>query len=152
VPRARKALVYLFRPDADGRGGLTSHEVFIDGRPILTLKWAEYTALYLPAGKHTASVGAALLGPTAATPLDFEVKPGEVGALTLAVLPKVMQPGLSVATSKGLFVMPSTPAPGQSPEPWNWGYFANIEELPLLYRELKKRWYRKPATNDFASP
>jgi hypothetical protein len=148
-PPAGMALVYLFRSNAEA-GAFDVPTVIVDGKPVLALHAAEYTAIQLPAGPHTVRTDS--YDPSsypASRALAFTLAPGQVAALALEFsgLPRP-QTGYYLETKQGKMQMPDVRAPSESPFAWT---FVSDIEASALAAELRKRRFRAPGARELAA-
>jgi hypothetical protein len=150
-PQQGMGLVYVFRPDA-AAALMSAPVVRIDGKTVIALRAAEYTAIHLPAGRHTASLepeGFPANSP--ARDLEFVVESGQVGALALGFMRGPLERGGTTIPSKqGKMTIPPGASPTTTEGPFAWEYVPAIEASPL-YPELLQRRYR-PATSPEYAP
>jgi len=139
-----RALFYVFRVD-EAVAPLAVHAVRIDGKPVLPLQMAEYSVVYLSPGSHTVTIETAALATLpAARDFTFEVEANEVSALGLDYVGPVQE-------RPQIGFVPGTRTPTARDYYWTWDRIRYIETTPHMY-VLKKRWFRRAATTELATP
>ena len=142
-PPAGMALVYVFRRDARA-AEVDMPFVRIDGKPVAALQSVEYSAVYLPAGRHTVTTDADDRRDVPPAPAyAFELAAGQVAALALDYVGAPPPQSAVVPTKYGKMSLPRTE--WRTGAPFSWSFVGDIERN-ALYDELGKRRYRAAPT------